>query len=56
MWLFVEHIAGTACDQRGGFLRCKFMHRYEVRPRKDKRGVDLESFLIAGLQLHSGGG
>ena len=32
------------------------MHLYEVRPRKDRRGVDLisvppESFLIAGRQM-----
>jgi len=40
---FVEHIAETACDWCIGFLRCNWMHVYEIRSRKDHRGVDVIS-------------
>jgi len=40
---FVEHIVESACDWRSSFLRCNWMHVYEVRHRKDGRGVDLVS-------------
>jgi hypothetical protein len=32
-----------ACDCNSSFLRCNPIHVYEVRPRKDERGVDLIS-------------
>jgi hypothetical protein len=32
-----------ACDCNSSFLRCQSIHAYEVRPRKDHRGVDLIS-------------
>jgi len=41
--LIVEHIAEGFCDQRGSFLRCNSMHVYEVKPRREHRGVDLPS-------------